>query len=210
MIWFAIVYNRRMQSAFVQNRARIADINSTMEDSLSGIRVVKSFANEGMEIKKFSRRNKQFVLSKKNSYHYMATYHTVLGAMTTIITIAVAGGGAALMINGYIALNDLLVFLLYIGNFTEPIKRLVMLTEQLQNGLSGFSRYEEMLQIQPDIADAPDTAELKTVKGEICFNNVSFHYNDGTRSSKTSSLRFPQGVRGVVGSSGVGKTTLAG
>ena len=115
------------------------------------------------------------------------------------------------MINGYIALNDLLVFLLYIGNFTEPIKRLVMLTEQLQNGLSGFTRYEEMLEIEPDIADAPDAKELTEVKGDISFENVSFHYDGGDEVFESLSLHVPAGeFVALVGSSGVGKTTLCG
>lgn len=211
MLWYAIVYNKKMKSVFVQNRANIAEINSTMEDSLSGIRVIKSFANENIEIKKFRERNRDFVSSKKKSYRYMATYNTVLGALTTIITIAVTGGGAALMIKGFVKLNDLLVFLLYIGNFTEPIRRLVLLTEQLQNGFSGFERYQEMMDIHPDITDAPEARELGEVRGEIKFENVSFRYDGGEAIFEGLNLHVPAGEYvALVGSSGVGKTTLCG
>ena len=209
MIWFAVKYNRKMKSAFVTNRARIGEINATMEDSLSGIRVVKSFANEEVEIEKFKAGNNRFVKSKKTSYRYMATYHTVLNAMTTFITIAVAGAGAAMSIYYLVDLSDLLVFLIYISNFTEPIKRLVFITEQFQNGLSGYERFSEMMNIEPDIDDAPDAKELHNVKGEIRFNDVSFRYDEGDAVFEHLNLSVPAGdYVALVGSSGVGKTTL--
>ncbi|PKM73167.1 MAG: thiamine ABC transporter permease [Firmicutes bacterium HGW-Firmicutes-16] len=209
MLWFAIVYNRKMKKAFVQNRERIGEINATMEDSLSGIRVVKSFANEDMEIKKFRVGNARFVESKMNSYRYMASYHTVLNALTTFITIAVAGAGAALSIIKLVDLSDLLVFLLYISNFTEPIKKLVFVTETFQNGFSGYNRFYEMMSISPDIADAPDAKELGDIKGEIRFNDVTFRYNGGEPIFEHLNLTVPAGdYVALVGSSGVGKTTL--
>jgi len=209
MIWFAIKYNAKMKNAFVTNRARIGEINATMEDSLSGIRVVKSFANEDVEIKKFKVGNARFVESKKNSYHYMANYNTILGAMTTFITIAVASAGAALLIVNLVGLSDLLVFLLYISNFTEPIKKLVFVTETFQNGLSGFDRFYEMMSISPDIEDAPDAKELKNVNGDIRFNDVSFRYDEGEPVFEHLNLSIPAGdYVALVGSSGVGKTTL--
>ncbi len=209
MLWFAIVYNRKMKKAFVQNRERIGEINATMEDSLSGIRVVKSFANEDMEIKKFRVGNSRFVESKMNSYRYMASYHTVLNALTTFITIAVAGVGAALSIIKLVDLSDLLVFLLYISNFTEPIKKLVFVTETFQNGFSGYNRFYEMMSISPDIADAPDAKELGDIKGEIHFNDVTFRYNGGEPVFEHLDITVPAGdYVALVGSSGVGKTTL--
>lgn len=209
MLWFAVVYNKKMKSAFVRNRARIADINATMEDSLSGVRVVRSFANEDLEIDKFTVGNKHFVESKKNSYSIMARYHTVLSAMTTFITIAVAGAGTVLLTLKLVEVSDLLIFLLYISNFTEPIKKLVFVTESFQNGLSGYARFKEMLDIAPEIEDAPNAVELDEVQGDISFENVSFGYEDGEQIFKNLELFIPAGdYVALVGSSGVGKTTL--
>ena len=209
MIWFAIVYNRKMKTAFRTNRARIADINATMEDSLSGIRVVKSFANEDVEIDKFREGNRRFVKSKLNSYHYMANYNTILSAMTTFITITVACGGAAMAVTGHVRAQELLVFLLYVGNFTEPIRKLVFITETFQNGFSGYDRFQEMLAIDPEIADAPDAKPLKNVRGEIEFRDVSFRYDTGEPVLEHLNLEVPAGdYVALVGPSGVGKTTL--
>lgn len=209
MLWFAIGYNKKMKSAFVQNRARIGEINATMEDSLSGIRVVKSFANEAIEIKKFKAGNARFVESKLNSYHLMAAYHTVLNALTTFITVAVAGAGAVLSLYKYVDLADLLVFLLYISNFTEPIKKLVFVTETFQNGLAGYDRFFEMMSISPDISDAPDAKELEKIRGDIRFKDVSFRYGEGEPVFEHIDLTVPAGdYVALVGPSGVGKTTL--
>lgn len=211
MVWFAVKYNKKMKRAFVHNRARIAAINSTMEDSLSGIRVVKSFANESVEIHKFEEENAGFVASKKNSYHYMAVYNSVLGLLSTLITIAVAGSGSALLVCGYVEMTDLLVFLIYIGNFVDPIRKLVALTEQFQNGSSGFERFREMMEIEPDIKEAPDAREMGAVKGSISFSGVSFHYDTGAEIFSELNLEVPAGqFVALVGSSGVGKTTLCG
>ena len=209
MLVFAVSYNSKMKKAFVRNRARIADVNATIEDSLSGIRVVQSFANEELEVNKFKRDNANFVASKKNSYHYMSVYFTSLGAMTTLITILVAGGGGLLMLSGDVNLSDFIIFLLYIGNFTDPIKKLVALTEQLQNGLSGYERFTEMMDIEPEICDLPDAVELPDVRGDIAFENVSFSYNENELVFENLNLQVPAGEYvALVGPSGVGKTTL--
>lgn len=209
IIWFGITYNKKMKSAFVQNRQRIGEINATMEDSLSGIRVVKSFANEDMEINKFRKGNARFVESKVKSYRYMASYHTVLNALTTFITIAVACSGAALSIFNYVDMADLLIFLIYIGNFTEPIKRLVFVTETFQNGLSGYERFWEIMSVEPDIADSPNAKPLEAASGKIDFDDVSFSYSTGEPIFEHLNLSVPDGdYVALVGPSGVGKTTL--
>ena len=210
MAIFAFYYNGKMKTAFKRNREKIADINSQIEDSLSGIRVVKSFANENMEMKKFKAGNENFVAAKKLSYKYMGIYNSGLGAMSTLITVVVLLAGVSLMLNGSIAVTDLITFLLYINNFTEPVRKLVNFTEQFQNGYSGFERFLEILSIAPDIADEPDAVSLKDVQGAIEFKKVSFYYeNESEKVLDNLDLKVEAGdYIALVGPSGVGKTTL--
>ena len=161
MLTYALVYNKRMKSAFKENRARIADINSQIEDSLSGIRVVKSFGNEKREIEKFKKGNERFVDAKRLSYRYMAGYHAGMDAFTTLITVVSLIAGAVFLTNGTLTPADLVTFLLYISNFTEPVTKLVNFTEQFQNGYSGYERFLEIMSVVPDIADKPDALPLK-------------------------------------------------
>ena len=210
MVIFAFYYNGKMKRAFVRNREKIADINSQIEDSLAGIRVVKSFANENVEMKKFKAGNDNFVNAKKVSYRYMGIYNSGLGAMTTLVTVAVLKSGVGMMLSGSVALTDLITFLLYINNFTDPVKKLVSFTEQFQNGYSGFERFLEILAIAPDIADKPDAVSLEDVEGDIEFKNVSFHYEDTSEQVLSAiNLKVKAGEYvALVGPSGVGKTTL--
>ena len=210
MAVFAFHYNGKMKKAFKRNRERIADINSQIEDSLSGIRVVKSFANEKEEMKKFKVGNDRFVESKKTSYKYMGIYHSGLGAMTTLITVVVVLVGVNMMLSGGVLIADLLTFLLYITNFTDPVKKLVTFTEQFQNGYTGFERFLEILSIAPDIDDKPDALELENVKGDIEFKNVSFQYEEQNETVLNQiNLKVDAGnYVALVGPSGAGKTTL--
>ena len=210
MAVFAFHYNGKMKRAFKKNRERIADINSQIEDSLSGIRVVKSFANEKEEMKKFKVGNDRFVESKKTSYKYMGIYHSGLGAMTTLITVVVVLVGVNMMLSGGVEISDLLTFLLYITNFTDPVKKLVQFTEQFQNGYTGFERFLEILAIAPDIADKPDAVKLENVKGDIEFKNVSFQYEEQNETVLNRiDLKVEAGKYvALVGPSGAGKTTL--
>jgi len=210
MAVFAFHYNGKMKKAFKKNRERIADINSQIEDSLSGIRVVKSFANEKEEMKKFKVGNDRFVESKKTSYKYMGIYHSGLGAMTTLITVVVVLVGVNMMLSGGVMISDLLTFLLYITNFTDPVKKLVTFTEQFQNGYTGFERFLEILSIAPDIDDKPDAMELTNVKGDIEFRNVSFQYEEQNETVLNHiNLKVDAGnYVALVGPSGAGKTTL--
>ena len=141
MAVFAIIMNKKMKEAFAANRARIGDINSQIEDSLSGIRVVKSFANETEEMHKFEEGNNRFVASKRVAYRYMGTYHSFTTFLTTMITVVSLIVGALLMTQGKLTATDLVTFLLYINLFTEPIKKLINFTEQFQNGYSGYTRF---------------------------------------------------------------------
>ncbi len=210
MLVYAAYFNKRMKQAFKRNRAKIADINSQIEDNLSGIRVVKSFANEDVEMHKFQEGNQGFLRAKKNSYFYMAGYNSGLGAFTTLITIAVLVSGAALITKNQVNVTDLITFLLYINTFTDPVKKLVTLTEQFQNGYSGYERFAEMMEIQPDIEDKPGAKDLVKVKGDITFKDVSFQYEENSQTVLNHiNLDVAAGsYMALVGSSGAGKSTL--
>ena len=210
MILFAYYYNRKMRQAFKNNRAKIAEINAGIEDSISGVRVVKSFANEDLEMEKFRKNNLRYVESKKNSYFFMGRYHSGISAFNSLIYIAVVFGAALLTGKGRVNTLDLITFLLYINTFLDPIKKLVNFGEQFQNGISGFDRFYEVLQIAPDITDARNAVELKEVRGDISFKDVTFRYSDRSESvlSKVNlSVKAGEYVA-LVGPSGVGKTTL--
>ena len=210
MLVYATYYNIQMKKAFKRNRARIADINAQIEDNLSGIRVVKSFANEEIEMTKFTLGNDRFLESKRDSYRYMGAYHAGLGAFTTFINIAVIVAGALFITRNIIEVTDLITFLLYINNFTEPVKKLINFTEQFQNGASGYERFLEVLAVHPDIVDKPDAKELTNVKGDISFEHVTFHYED-TKEEVISNINLTVEAGryiALVGSSGAGKSTL--
>lgn len=209
LVVFAAIYNRKMKRAFKNNRAKIADINSQIEESLAGIRVVKSFANENEEIRKFRSGNERFVNTKTISYRYMGIYHSGMNAFTTLITVAVMIGGAVFMTGGNMPPTDLITFLLYINSFTEPVRRMVFFTEQFQNGYSGYERFREIMAIAPDIEDAPDALELVKADGRIVFDDVSFRYGSYTEILRHINLTVEAGEYvAVVGGSGAGKTTL--
>lgn len=210
MFGFAFILNKRMRRAFKQNRVKIAEINEQIEDNLSGIRVVKSFANEHVENEKFKKGNDGFLAAKKNSYFNMGTFQAGVGVFTTLIQVNVIIVGGILIAYRQLNIQDLLTFMLYIGVFTDPIRTLVDFTEQFQNGYTGFERFREIMDIEPDIKDAPDAKELTDVKGNITFENVSFQYRDGAdKVLNNVSLDVPAGAyMALVGSSGAGKTTL--
>jgi len=210
MAVYAFRFNSKMKRAFKENRVRIADINSQIEDSLSGIRVVKSFANEEIEIDKFRTGNSRFVESKKRSYWYMGGYHSGLNALTTLVTVFVLIAGAVLITQKGMPATDLITFLLYINNFTEPVKKLINFTEQFQNGYTGYERFQEILDVEPDITDTADAVELKSIRGDIVFDNVSFQYKDGQETVLSNiDLNVKAGeYLALVGTSGGGKTTL--
>ena len=207
---FAFIVNKKMRKAFRQNRVKIAEINAQIEDNLSGIRVVKSFANEDIETEKFKVGNNGFLEAKKNSYKYMGIFQAGVGVFTTLIQVCVIVIGGVLVAYEKVNVSDLITFLLYIGVFTDPIRTLVDFTEQFQNGYTGFERFREIMDTHPDIVDEKDAVELTDVKGQISFENVSFQYEENTQKVLNKiSLDVPAGAyMALVGSSGAGKTTL--
>ncbi|MDF2906226.1 MAG: ywjA [Herbinix sp.] len=210
MFFFAYYMRGKMSKAFRKNRERIAEINARVEDNLSGIRVVKSFANEDVEIDKFQESNSRFVESKRNSYWNMAGFHSGLTLFTSFINIAMIAGGSLFISRGIITIADLLTFLLYINTLIDPVKKLISFTETFQNGMTGFERFYDILMIMPDIVDRPDAYELKEVHGKIEFDQVAFKYNDTTNDVfRNITLTVEAGdYIALVGSSGVGKTTM--
>lgn len=209
MLIYAYFFNKRMKAAFRQNRIKIADINAQIEDNLSGIRVVKSFANERAEREKFKNGNDRFLEAKKNSYKYMGGYQAGLTAFTTMINVCVIVAGGICVTKNIINVTDMVTFLLYINVFTEPVKTLVDFTEQFQNGYSGFERFMEILNIEPDIKDSESAKAYDDIAGDVEFDNVCFGYNDGTDVLKNVSFKTTAGsYTALVGPSGAGKSTL--
>lgn len=210
MFLFVFLLNRRMRKAFKENRKKVAEINSQAEDNLSGIRVVKSFANEDIEIGKFKEGNDAFLKAKKNSYLYLGLFQSGMTAFILLVNIVVIITGAVLISDGLVQIPDFIAFLLYINTFTEPIRVIVDFTEQFQNGYTGFERFTEILNIEPDIKDKEDAVDLTDVKGDILFDDVSFRYKDGAhRVLRHINLDIEAGSYvALVGSSGGGKTTL--
>ena len=211
---FLLIYvfflNKKMRKTFKENRKNVADINSRTEDNLSGIRVVKSFANEDIEIAKFKEGNDAFLKTKKNSYLYLGLFQSGMTAFILLVNIVVIITGAVLISDGLVEIPDFIAFLLYINTFTEPIRVIVDFTEQFQNGYTGFERFTEILNIEPDIKDKEGAVELTDVKGDILFEDVSFKYKDGAhRVLRHIDLDIEAGSYvALVGSSGGGKTTL--
>lgn len=210
MFTYAFVLNKKMRQASRRNRRKIAEINAQIEDNLSGIRVVKSFANEDVENEKFKVGNDGFLNAKKNSYFYMGSFQAGVSSFTTLIQVCVIVIGSVLIAKEQMNVTDLLTFLLYISVFTDPIRTIIDFTEQFQNGYSGFERFREIMDIEPDIADTPNAVELKQVNGTISFENVTFKYNENTDTVLNKvNLDVPAGsYMALVGSSGAGKTTL--
>ena len=210
MFWFSFKQNARMQTTFMENRRKIGDVNASLQDTLSGIRVVQSFANEDIEHNKFKKSNEAFLLSKRDNYRCMGSFmssNLFFQGMMYLVTLVYGG---YLIANGEMQTADLAMYALYIGIFISPIQILVELVEMMQKGLSGFRRFLDVMETEPEIQDAPDAVELKDVKGRVCYEDVSFHYSDDeTTVLSHVSIEIPAGKSvALVGPSGGGKTTI--
>lgn len=210
MTAYAFYFNKRMNRALRITKDRIGDINAQVEDTLSGIRVVKSFTNEEMEQHKFAYANSRFVESRSAGYLSEAYFSAGLIAFTQLMTIAVIVFGGVAIVNATLDLADLLTYVLCIGILIDPIQRLINFSRLYQEGITGFSRFMDMLEVEPDIQDCPDAIELNHVQGNVEFRDVSFRYReDHDDILKNISLDIKAGdYIALVGSSGVGKTTL--
>ena len=210
MLVFSYGQNKKMQETFMDNRRKIGDINSSLQDTLAGIRVVQSFANERIEQEKFNRSNENFLISKDANYRCMGSFmsgNAFFQGMMYLVTLVFGG---FLIAHGRMEASDLAMYALYIGIFISPIQILVELTEMMQKGLSGFRRFLEVVETEPDIVDAADAKPLKNVKGNVCYEDVSFHYSDDdTPVLSHVSFEIPAGKSiAFVGPSGSGKTTI--
>ena len=210
MLVFSYGQNKKMQETFMDNRRKIGDINSSLQDTLVGIRVVQSFANERIEQEKFNRSNENFLISKDANYRCMGSFmsgNAFFQGMMYLVTLVFGG---FLIAHGRMEASDLAMYALYIGIFISPIQILVELTEMMQKGLSGFRRFLEVVETEPDIVDAADAKPLKNVKGNVCYEDVSFHYSDDdTPVLSHVSFEIPAGKSiALVGPSGSGKTTI--
>nr|WP_280518520.1 ABC transporter ATP-binding protein [Lederbergia wuyishanensis] len=210
MAVFALYFNKKVNIALRRNKDRIADINAQVEDNLSGIRVVQSFGNEDYEANKFHYENNRFLESRKNGYKSEAYFSTGMDIFVQLITITVIVFGGINIVHASLDLADLITFLLYIAYLIEPIQKLTHVTMQFQDGITGFDRFMEMLEIEPSIKDSSNAMELKNVQGDVQFQNVSFNYNGNNRSVLNNiSLEINSGdYIALVGPSGIGKTTL--
>ena len=210
MFLFSFRQNQRMQETFMENRRKIGDVNSSLQDTLAGIRVVQSFANEDIEREKFKKSNHAFLISKRNNYNCMGNFmgwNLFFQGMMYLVTLVFGG---YLIAHNLMNVTDLAMYALYIGIFISPIQILVELIEMMQKGLAGFRRFLDVMETEPEIVDAPDAKPLTDVKGRVCYEDVSFHYSDDdTPVLSHVSFEIPAGKSiALVGPSGSGKTTI--
>ncbi|KHO38630.1 thiamine ABC transporter permease [Clostridium tetani] len=209
MIYFSYFYNKKMKYIFKKNRVKIASVNSQIQDSLSGVRVVKSFSNEDLEVEKFKKWNNEYLGTKEKGYFIMGKFFSGNGFFQGMLYLSVILVGGILIGTGEAQASDLVVYILYINIFLNPIEKLVNFTEQFQKGITGFERFLEILDSEPEIEDKLNAIELKNPKGEIEFKDVTFSYDERSTVLEGINIKIEKGKTvALVGSSGSGKTTL--
>ncbi len=209
LIWYAILKRKKMTSAFRSVRKRIANVNAQLENSISGIRVAKSFTNEEYEIEKFNEGNREFNSSREFAYKVMAEFFAGIFFLSNILNIITLSVGGFFVYRGYINIGDLVAYLLYINFFLQPIRKLTNFTQQFQDGMTGFERFVEIMKVKPSIVDKEDAVNLKEIKGKIEFKNVAFKYSEKKFVLSNINLAIMPGeTMALVGPSGGGKTTL--
>ncbi|MBE5823457.1 MAG: ABC transporter ATP-binding protein [Butyrivibrio sp.] len=209
MACFSVSQNKKMRRTFSDNRRKIAGINSSLQDTLGGIRVVKSFTGEEIEQGKFDKSNLAFLDSKQANYRQMALFHSGNNLFEGLMFVAVLVAGGVFIATGQLTGEDIAIYALYINIFINPVNVLVEFTEQLQKGMAGFERFSDVMDTMPEIVDKDGAKELKDVKGVIDYKNVSFAYGDEEAVLKDINLHVEAGrAIAIVGPSGGGKTTL--
>jgi len=209
MFYFSLILGKKMYRSFKDIREKVAEVNSLVEDSLSGIRVVKSFTNERLEEDKFDYGNQNYRKSREVAMKNMAQFHSGMNFFINLIRFFTLGAGAYFLFTDTLSTGELVAFLFYVNMFMNPIRRLVNFNQQFQKGMAGFNRFLELLAIKPEIEDKSNAVQLKDVNGEINYDNVTFGYDNHSKVLKNINLDISPGETvAFVGPSGVGKTTL--
>ncbi len=208
LILFVVKKRTAMTIAFRKNRIEIAEVNASLENSIAGVRVARAFTGEQEEAKKFGENNQRYVTVRERAYRVMAEFFSGTNFLTSLMNVVVLTGGGYCVYRGVINVGDMVAYMLFINMFVNPIKKLIQFVEMFQNAITGYTRFQELMNIEVE-QEAPDAVDLKDVRGEITFDNVSFQYDEGKEVLSNISMTFPQGeMVAIVGPSGGGKTTL--
>ncbi len=208
LILFVVKKRTAMTIAFRKNRIEIAEVNASLENSIAGVRVARAFTGEQEEAKKFDENNQRYVTVRERAYRVMAEFFSGTNFLTSLMNVVVLTGGGYCVYRSVINVGDMVAYMLFINMFVNPIKKLIQFVEMFQNAITGYTRFQELMNIEVE-QEAPDAVDLKDVRGEITFDNVSFQYDEGKEVLSNISMTFPQGeMVAIVGPSGGGKTTL--